>query len=331
MTASLAVIGAGAFGTALACVVARRGAGVTLLGRDAKKIAAIANTRNHPSLPDDAEIPVNVQPTADPAHLAGAGLVLLAVPSQSLRSALQTYAPHLAPNADLVVCAKGLEADTGLLLSDVTKEETTGHAIAVLSGPAFAADIVHRLPTALTLACDNPQKAEYIAESLSGQAFRLYSSTDLAGVQIGGALKNVLAIACGIVEGYGLGESARAALIARGLAELGRFAAAHGGKAETVAGLSGLGDLVLTATSHQSRNMRFGLAIGRGEDPAVLLAPGKPLAEGAHTANIAAGVAARKNIVMPITAAVAAILRSELDVGKAIEALMTRPLTFETE
>ncbi len=331
MTATLAVIGAGAFGTALACVVARRGADVTLLGRDARKMTAIADTRRHPSLPDDAAIPQNVQPTADPAHLAGARLILLAVPSQSLRVALRTYAPHVAPNADLVVCAKGLEADTGLLLSDVTKEETTGHAIAVLSGPAFAADIVHRLPTALTLACTDPQKAESIAESLSGQTFRLYSSTDLAGVQIGGALKNVLAIACGIVEGRGLGESARAALIARGLAELGRFAAAHGGRPETVAGLSGLGDLVLTATSHQSRNMRFGLALGRGEDPAVLLAPGKPLAEGAYTADIAAGIAARKNIVMPITAAVAAILRSELDVGMAIEALMTRPLTSETE
>lgn len=331
MTATLAVIGAGAFGTALACVVARRGADVTLLGRNARKMAAIADTRRHPSLPDDAAIPHNVQPTADPARLAGARLILLAVPSQSLRIALRTYAPYLAPNADLVVCAKGLETDTGLLLSDVTKEETTGHAIAVLSGPAFAADVVHRLPTALTLACADPQTAESISESLSGQTFRLYSSTDMAGVQIGGALKNVLAIACGIVEGRGLGESARAALIARGLAELGRFAAAHGGKPETVAGLSGLGDLVLTATSHQSRNMQFGLALGRGEDPAVLLAPGKPLAEGAYTANIAAGVAARKNIVMPITAAVAAILRSELDVGKAIEALMTRPLTFETD
>ena len=187
----------------------------------------------------------------------GVRTVLLAVPAQHFREAIRTYREAIAPEADLVVCAKGIEQATGLFLADVVHAELGDRTVALLSGPGFAADIVRGLPTAMTLASEDVDAAERIAARLSGNAFRLYASTDVTGVEIGGSLKNVLAIACGIVEGRGLGESARAALIARGLAELGRFSAAFGGRPETVAGLSGLGDLVLTATSHQSRNLRF--------------------------------------------------------------------------
>jgi len=329
--ADIAIIGAGAFGTALACVVARRGQRVDLVGRNKQKIADIEASRLHPFLPRDAPLPAGVSATADPACLQTASIVLFAVPSQALRETARDYRTRIADDAALVICAKGIEQESGRFLSDVLHREIPGHDVAALSGPGFAADIVRRLPTAMTIACSSPDQAAMLSQRLSGETFRLYSSTDVAGVQIGGALKNVMAIACGVVEGRGLGESARAALIARGLAELGRFAAAHGGRPQTVAGLSGLGDLVLTATSHQSRNMRFGVALGQGEAPQNLLAPGKPLAEGAYTARIAAQMADSENIVMPITQAVAAILDGALSIDGAIEALMNRPLTTEID
>ena len=292
-------------------------------------MARIETSRGHDSKLPNARLPDPLVATADPACLAGIRTVLLAVPAQHLREAVRSYRDALPAKSDLVVCAKGIEQATGLFLADVVRAELGKRTIALLSGPGFAADIVRGLPTAMTLASDDEDAAERIAARLSGNAFRLYASTDVTGVEIGGSLKNVLAIACGIVEGRGLGESARAALIARGLAELGRFSAAFGGRPETVAGLSGLGDLVLTATSHQSRNLRFGLALGQGTPAAELMAPDAPLSEGAFTATIAAQLSREKDIEMPITVAVARILEGAMSVDEAIDDLMNRPLTRE--
>lgn len=327
----VAIVGAGAFGTALAAVVARStGARVALLARDAAIAAEIGSLRQNRRYLPGIALPGDVVPTGDPAVLHDADVILLAVPSQAQRAAVRTLAAHLEPGSAVVICAKGLEQATGKRLSEAVIEELpAGTVTAVLSGPGFAADIASGLPTAMTLAAPEMGDAERLAAILSGATFRLYASDDVTGVEIGGALKNVLAIACGIVEGAGLGESARAALIARGLAELTRFAVAHGAHPETMAGLSGLGDLVLTATSRQSRNLRFGIALGRGESATALLGPATALTEGAYTAAVAAGRARALGIAMPITDAVSAIIDGRLTVGDALTALMTRPLTKE--
>ena len=325
----IAVLGAGAFGTALAAVAAAGGRAVSLVGRDEQQMAKIAaDGTNEKALPGIA-LPTNVYPTADPAALASASYILLAVPAQNLRQALQDNRDHIAPDACLVVCAKGIEQKNGQFLADIVLQEQPHNPVAVLSGPGFAADIARGLPTAMTLAAADIGIAKDAAQRLSGNTFRLYASGDVIGVEIGGSLKNVLAIACGIVEGRGLGESARAALIARGLAELMRFAEAHGAERETIRGLSGLGDLVLTATSRQSRNLRFGIALGEGRAPGELMAPGAPLSEGAFTAGIAARISRDKNIDMPITQAVAAIIDGKMGVEEAIDGLMNRPLRSE--
>ncbi|WP_136658107.1 NAD(P)H-dependent glycerol-3-phosphate dehydrogenase [Nitratireductor sp. XY-223] len=324
-----AVLGAGAFGTALATVVARRGEPVVLFGRDRDRMLEAQSRRiNAPSLPG-VTLPDGLVATADEARLKTADVILMAVPAQALRTAARTYRDSIPERAHLIICAKGIERESGAFLADVLGEETPENPVAVLSGPGFAADIANALPTAMTLASARKATAEALVRRLSGNMFRLYASDDLFGVQTGGALKNVLAIACGIVEGRGLGDSARAALIARGLAELMRFSAAHGGRARTVSGLSGLGDLVLTATSHQSRNLRFGIALGKGRRADELMAPGAPLSEGAYTATVAAGISSERQIDMPITQEVAAILRGEIGIDEAVGNLMTRPLKSE--
>jgi glycerol-3-phosphate dehydrogenase (NAD(P)+) len=248
------------------------------------------------------------------------------MPSQAQADAARQYSPYLAKDAVVVTCAKGIEKTTGDLLTDMLAGALPGHAIAVLSGPGFAADIAKGLPTAMVVAAENAEIAERLAQAISGRTFRLYPSSDRIGVQLGGALKNVLAIACGIVEGAGIGDSARAALIARGLAEMSRFVAAKGGQADTVSGLSGLGDLVLTATSHQSRNLRFGIALGRGEtrDPSH-----GELVEGAFAAAVVSRLAKSLDIDMPVTDAVSAIIEGKLGIAAAIDQLMTRPITTE--
>ena len=329
MSRNIAVLGAGAFGTALAAVAAGEGDPVLLVGRDADRMQAIERNRiNERSLPG-VTLPKSLTATAKADVLLQADIVLLGMPAQALRDALETYGGMLSQKASLVICAKGIERSSGQFLADVVEEVLPGRTVAVLSGPGFAADIARGLPTAMTIASEDLAAAEHLAGQISRGTFRLYASDDVIGVETGGALKNVLAIACGIVEGRGLGESARAALIARGLAELMRFAKAHGGKARTISGLSGLGDLVLTATSHQSRNLRFGLALGQGRPLDEVMAPGAPLSEGAFTASVAATISAQKQIEMPITRAVAAILDGKLGIEDAVSALMTRPLKSE--
>ena len=321
------VIGAGAFGTALAAVIASTGkAEVTLLGRDAATMETLSTLRVHEEALPGIDLPETLSFSADPAVLKTAATVLFVMPSQAQAEAARTYGPHLAEGAVVVTCAKGIDRASSRLLTEVLEAELPHHPVAVLSGPGFAADIARGLPTAMALAAADLDQATGLARLLSGPTFRLYASTDRVGVQLGGALKNVLAIACGIVEGAGLGESARAALIARGLAEMGRFVAAMGGAADTVMGLSGLGDLVLTGTSHQSRNLRFGISLGHGE-PMDFSRGG--LVEGAFAAAVAARLAEGRGVSMPITNAVAAIIDGALDIPSAIEALMSRPITTE--
>ena len=331
MTGGIAVVGAGAFGTALAVVIGRMpGTKVTLLGRDPEQIRDLVTRGENRRYLPGVRLPGSVEPTADPQAVSGAGIVLLSVPSQAQRETARRLHPLIAADASVIVCAKGFEKATGLMLTEVLGEELgPGRVPAVLSGPGFAAEIAAGLPTAMTLAARPPGLAEALAASLSSKTFRLYASDDTTGVQIGGALKNVLAIACGIVEGARLGESARAALIARGLAELTRFAVSQGAAAATLSGLSGLGDLVLTATSRQSRNLRFGIALGEGRRPDDLLGPTAMLAEGAHTAAAAAKLAGERGIAMPITDAVSQIVEGRLTVASALKALMERPLTTE--
>ncbi|WP_143523968.1 NAD(P)H-dependent glycerol-3-phosphate dehydrogenase [Rhizobium rhizosphaerae] len=328
---SVAVIGAGAFGTALAVAALQAGGPtprrVILLSRRESQVEDFkASGRNEDALPGIA-LPEGLIVTAEPDAIEQAGTVLLAVPSQAQGDMARALLPVIARRADVVVCAKGLERETGRLLTEVVGEQLHRDDIAVLSGPGFAADIARGLPTAMTLAAASAEQAHAIATRLSGPTFRLYASTDRVGVQLGGALKNVLAIACGIIEGAGLGESARAAMISRGLAEMSRLVTARGGVADTVRGLSGLGDLVLTGTSHQSRNLRYGIALGRGG--AAREAAGRELVEGALAASVAAQDAAARGVEMPITQAVAAIIDGGFDIRAAVDALMSRPITQE--
>jgi glycerol-3-phosphate dehydrogenase (NAD(P)+) len=327
MSGGIAVIGAGAFGTALACVAALDGRQtVTLIGRHPALMADLFNDRVHNAALPGVQLPDALQFSAEPDAVSGADIVLFAMPSQAHADAARHYGPHLAEKAVVVTCAKGIDRASDRLLTDVLGRELPRHAVAALSGPGFAADIARGLPTAMVVAAPDMALAERLAQDLSTRTFRLYASTDRIGVQLGGALKNVLAIACGIVEGAGLGESARAALISRGLAEMSRLVEAMGGNADTVRGLSGLGDLVLTGTSHQSRNLRFGIALGQGGEKA---GGSATLVEGAFAASVAARLGQTLSVEMPITDAVAAIIDGRLGVQAAMERLMTRPITTE--
>lgn len=332
----IAVVGAGAFGTALALAAERArladaGSNVILWGRDPHQVSAIdAGRENERHLPG-VSIPASITVTADIAVFAKADLILLAIPSQATRAALSSLAPQIRREAVILACAKGVEAATSLFQTDIVAELLPDVRPAALSGPGFADDIARRLPTAMTIAARDVPLAGAICAALASETFRPYASDDLAGVQLGGAAKNVLAIACGIVVGLGLGESARAALIARGLAEMTRLGVALGARAETFAGLSGLGDLVLTATSGKSRNARFGAALARSRPVGELLAAGAPLAEGAHSAATIAALARRHAVETPIIDAVAAVIAGSVTVRDAMHGLVSRPLKRETD
>ena len=321
----IAVVGAGAWGSALANAIARAGRTVTLAARDRAAAEAIVKTRMSPRLPGvtlDARVRVTV-----PADAAACDAVLLAVPSQHLRAAAAAIAPTLARGTPVIACAKGIERGTRKFMTDVVAEAIPAGLPAILSGPSFATDVARGLPTAVTLAAGGETVAAELARALGSTAFRLYHSTDIRGVEIGGAAKNVLAIAVGIVAGRALGASAAAAVVTRGFVELVRFGRAYGARPETLTGLSGLGDLVLTCSSAQSRNFSFGVALGKGQ--AEDFAKGGMLAEGAFTAPVLVEMANDKSIEMPIAAAVAAILAGKASVDDAIEGLLTRPFRAE--
>lgn len=317
--AEVAVLGAGAWGTALALLAARNGRAVTLWARDPDAATALnATHENHGHLPG-VVLPTSIHASCDLSALADARLVVAAIPAQALRGVAEALAMFLPQGVPLVICAKGIERGSGAFLSDVASFYLPATPLAMLSGPSFAEDVAAGLPTAVTLACAASALFDQCRAALGAPWFRLYHSTDLRGVEIGGAAKNVLAIACGMAAGRGLGASANAALMARGFAELARFGRAYGARPETLTGLSGLGDLVLTCQPGKSRNFAFGEALGRGGP-----LPGQ-LAEGAFTAGILADLARARGIDMPITFAVDEILQGQTSVDEAINALLARP------
>ena len=320
---SVAVIGAGAWGTALASVAARAGRAVTLYARDAARAAHIASVRENPRLPGISLAP-SIAVTNDLAAAARADIVLVATPAQHLRSAVTQLAPHLRKDTPVIACAKGIERGTHKFMTEVIAATAPNAEPAILSGPSFADDVARGLPTAVTLAAHDDRLASELVQALGSPTFRPYHTSDVRGVEIGGAAKNVLAIAAGIVVGKNLGASAQAALTTRGFSELTRLGRALGARAETMVGLSGLGDLILTCSSPQSRNFALGLALGRGEPP-----PAGKLVEGEFTAPVLIELAASQNIELPVSMAVAAILAKKLTIGAAIEGLLTRPFKAE--
>jgi len=320
---SVAVIGAGAWGTALAGVAARAGREVVLYARDTASAAEIATTRNNPKLPD-MRLDASVGVTSDIALAARADIIMIATPAQHLREAVSALAPHLAGATPVIATAKGIERGTHKFMTEVIAESAPAALPAILSGPSFAEDVARGLPTAVTLAARDEALARALVVALGSATFRPYHTSDVRGVEIGGAAKNVLAIAAGIVVGRKLGASAQAALTTRGFGELMRLGRACGARSETMAGLSGLGDLILTCGSPQSRNLALGIALGRGERPP----PGK-LAEGEFTAPVLIELAASQNVDMPVSNAVAAILSRAVTIDEAIESLLTRPFKAE--
>ncbi len=323
---SVAVIGAGAWGTALANAAARAGREVMLVARDETAAGKLSEHRESPRLGGVQLDPkIAVSGTAKDAALAE--IVLLAVPAQALRAAFLPVAATLAPGRVVVACAKGIERTTRRFMTEIIAELAPQAVPAILSGPSFADDVARGLPTAVTLAAHDEQMAASLCQALGSPTFRPYHTTDVRGVEIGGAAKNVLAIAAGIVVGRKLGASALAALTTRGFAELSRFGRACGAQAETLAGLSGLGDLVLSCSSPQSRNFSFGIALGQGQSAAQ--AAGGKLAEGAFTASVLLDIARAGQIDMPISEAVAAILDGRIDIDTAISGLLARPFKAE--
>jgi glycerol-3-phosphate dehydrogenase (NAD(P)+) len=320
---SVAVIGAGAWGTALAAVAARAGRDVVLCARNSQSAAQIAATRANPKLPD-VRLDAHIKVTGDIALAAANDLILIATPAQNLRAAVMALAPHLAATKPVIACAKGIERGTHKFMTEVIAEAAPNALAGILSGPSFAEDVARGLPTAVTLAAQDEDLASALVQALGSATFRPYHTTDVRGVEIGGAAKNVLAIAAGIAIGRKLGASAQAALTTRGFAELVRLGRACGARGETMVGLSGLGDLILTCSSPQSRNLALGIALGRGEPR-----PPEKLAEGEFTAPVLVELAASQNVDMPVSNAVAAILSGALTIDAAIESLLTRPFKAE--
>lgn len=322
----IAVLGGGAWGTALAATMRRADHDVRLWARDAATVEAVNGNANPRYLPG-IELPAGIRATINATEaMHDADAVLMVIPAQALRAALQEVADNFPPRATLVLCAKGIERNSGKLLSQVVHEFLPRVSVAALSGPSFATDVARGLPTAVVAAADDEQLSTSLAARFSTGHFRCYSSDDLIGVEIGGALKNVFAIAAGAVTGARLGASAQAAMVTRGFVELRRIAGAFGAKPETVMGLSGLGDLLLSCSTSQSRNFAYGVALGRGDS-----LDGLPLAEGVATAGIAARVAEERGIDAPIITAVAQILDRVVTIQEAVAGLMSRPLRNEAE
>lgn len=323
------VIGAGAWGTALAEVCARAGLKVALWAREPEVRISIAERRENSLFLPGVTLSDAVSVTGDFAALSACDFVLAVPPAQHLRATLAPFAYYAPAGLPIALCAKGFEQGSGKLMTEVLAECLPQARAAVLSGPSFAAEVARGLPTAVTLACADPGLGQALAEAIAGPAFRPYLSDDVIGAEAGGAVKNVLAIACGVVQGLKLGASAHAALITRGFAEMTRLAVAKGARAETLAGLCGLGDLVLTCSSPQSRNMSVGLALGAGQTLEQALAGKLSVAEGVATAPAVRDLARSLDIQMPICEAVAAVLAGEITVAMAVDGLLSRPLKTE--
>lgn len=325
----VAVIGGGAWGTALAALARRGGAAVSLWARDDAVVEAINSGRGNPDYLPGVDLPAGIRATGDLAEAAAqADAVLLVTPAQAVRATAAAMAAALPAGVPVAICAKGIERGSLLLMSEVMAEVAPDTPVAAASGPTFAGEVARGLPAAITIAAEDEAVAELFVEALGQPSFRPYVSDDIVGVQLGGAVKNVIAIACGVVVGRGMGESARAALVTRGLAEIARLAAACGGRPETTMGLAGLGDLVLTCGSRQSRNMSLGAALGEGRTLDAILAGRRSVAEGVQTTAAAVGLAARRGVDMPIVSAVDSILEGAA-VDDVVAELMARPFRHE--
>lgn len=323
---SIGVIGGGAWGTALAQVAAAGGEPVMLWAREAEVVASINDAHENAAFLPGVSLSPLIRATGDIVALSACDALLVVTPAQHLAAVLATLPPGDMP---LVLCAKGIEAGTGRLMFEIAAEARPDAAVAVLSGPTFAHEVAAGLPTAVTLACEDAAIGAALVARLARPGFRPYLSADVTGAEIGGAVKNVLAIACGVVEGRGLGQNARAALISRGFAEMTRFGLARGAEAATLAGLSGLGDLVLTCSSTSSRNFSLGVGLGQGRGARELLADRRTVAEGAFTAPVLRDAATASGVEMPIVEAVCALLEGAADVDAVVDALLARPLRAE--
>lgn len=326
---SVSVIGGGAWGTALAQALAVGGQTVTLWAREADVVDDIQSRRVNRAFLPGVALDEKIRATGKLSDVVKADAILTVSPAQFVRATAQALSRDLTPGTPLVMCAKGIEQSTGKLMGDVVAEALPAAQFAVLSGPSFAADVARGLPAALTLACANESVGRALAEALSSRQMRLYWSSDVVGAELGGALKNVMAIAAGIVDGRGLGASAHSAVVTRGFAEMRRLSEAMGARPETLLGLSGLGDLVLTCGSPQSRNMSLGRGLGEGKSLASILGSRTAVTEGVYTAAAVVALARQKHIEMPIAEAVHAIIEERISVEDAITALMTRPLKAE--
>jgi glycerol-3-phosphate dehydrogenase (NAD(P)+) len=329
----IAILGAGSWGTALAVHLARIGHAVRIWSIEAPVIEEMRERRANAIYLPDVLLPAPVMPTASLEEaLSGVGVVVVVVPSHAVRSVARAARPYLAPRAVLVSAAKGLELETLQRMSEVLVQESTGaHAVVAMSGPSFAVEVARELPTALSVASADMAAAERVQAEFRGRFLRLYATDDVVGVEIGGALKNVIAIAAGAAEGLGLGHNARAALITRGLVEISRLAVAAGGRRETLAGLTGLGDLVLTCTGPYSRNRHVGIELARGRRLGEILAAMKMVAEGVRTTEAAMALGARHGVELPITEQMAAVLEGHKTPRAALEDLMLRPQRGESE
>lgn len=330
---AITILGAGSWGTALGIHLARVGHDVRLWARDPELVQDMLATRANARYLASAALPDRVTPHArSHAALDGANVVVFAVPSHGLRAVARAVAPAIPPHAVLVSATKGIETDSLYRMSSVLEEEVGGgRPVVALSGPSFASEVARGLPTAVLSASRDADAAHYVQDRFRGPAFRLYVSDDVAGVEIGGAMKNVIAIAAGVVEGIGLGHNSMAALITRGLAEISRLADAEGGRRETLAGLSGLGDLVLTSTGDLSRNRHVGLELGRGKSLEEILSGMRMIAEGVRTTGAALALGSRHGIELPITAEMAAVLDRRRSPAEAVDILMGRKQRAEAD
>ncbi len=323
------VIGAGAWGTALAQTAVFAGRQVIIQAREPEVVAGINTAHRNEIFLKGVGLSPDIRATHDVADLAECDLILAVPPAQHMRAALSAFAPHVRDGLPVVLCSKGIERGTDKLMNEVLSEVLPMARPAVLAGPSFAAEVARGLPAAVTLACGDRDLGARIAASLAGPSFRPYLSNDMTGAEAGGALKNVLAIACGISEGKGLGRNAHAALITRGFAEMSRLAVAMGAQYDTMTGLCGMGDLVLTCSSPQSRNMSVGLALGKGQTLADYLKDKVSVAEGVESAPAAVDLGRKYDVDLPLCSAVAAVLAGEIDVTSAVAALLSRPLKVE--
>lgn len=327
---NIGVLGGGAWGTALAAAAVEAGRPTLMWAREADVVDAVNNSHENTVFLPGVTLNPALKATGNLSDMHKCDAVLLVTPAQHLRTMTSALIPHLKKGTPLIICSKGIEVQTGKLMSQAIKEVTRDHPVCVLSGPTFAIEVARGLPCALTLATEDDAIGQQLAAAIGLPTFRPYLSDDIIGAQIGGAIKNVLAIATGIAAGLDTGENARAAVITRGLAEMMRFGAYYGARRETLMGLSGLGDLILTCSSTQSRNMSLGKAIGEGQTLEDIMAQRNSVAEGAHTVDIVYEIAEREKLDMPITKAVYRILKEGQQAKDVMNTLLARPFTDET-